>query len=222
MLQRNKVTISVALALLVGLGIGWLSNRGADQYQDQDERLERADKTIKEQIRKIKEAEFKLSAYASQSDSLKKELTQVRSKKKRDVLEAMERNVNLASINKGLGEFERKYRASAPDSSIYFIQDEVSGIFRSDSLGLQVIQGILAENKIQKVEIKKLDSLVVLKDKMLLQSDTILQSVLIRERAGLEKAMATQIKLKKRGRNKFWIGLGLGIVAGVTGTLWLK
>lgn len=132
---RRKKLLSYVIILTIGFGLGWVIKRPAPIPEP----------TITKQ------------------KGLKKELVEIRKTKAEKVKESMvKQKVNIKTINKKLEEFERRYEKedSGLDSSIIF--SSVRDSFITDSVGLGIINGLITENEIQKVEIAKLDSIVTL------------------------------------------------------------
>jgi hypothetical protein len=220
MSQRSAI-LSCLLSLFIGFGIG-LSLVKIFQSQSLPDEIQRADSIIKCQTEKIQDSVQKIKEHEKTSDSLKIVLSRIRKEKAQEVKNAMANKVELAKLNKELEEFEKGYNGSRTDSSIYFISDELGNGFKTDSTGLQVVQGLIVENRIQKKEIENLDSSIIVKDKLIGEKDIMIQSILVREQNELKVSEMLQTKYRKKSKTNFWKGLGIGIGCGIIGGLLIK
>ena len=220
MSQRSAI-LSCLLSLFIGFGIG-LSLVKIFQSQSLPDEIQRADSIIKCQTEKIQDSVQKIKEHEKTSDSLKIVLSRIRKEKAQEVKNAMANKVELAKLNKELEEFEKGYNESRTDSSFYFISDELGNGFKTDSTGLQVVQGLIVENRIQKKEIENLDSSIIVKDKLIREKDIMIQSILVREQNELKVSEMLQTKYRKKSKTNFWKGLGIGIGCGIIGGLLIK
>lgn len=220
MSQRSAI-LSCLLSLFIGFGVG-LSLVKIFQSQSLPDEIQRADSIIKCQTEKIQDSVQKIKEHEKTSDSLKIVLSRIRKEKAQEVKNAMANKVELAKLNKELEEFEKGYNESRTDSSFYFISDELGNGFKTDSTGLQVVQGLIVENRIQKKEIENLDSSIIVKDKLIGEKDIMIQSILVREQNELKVSEMLQTKYRKKSKTSFWKGLGIGIGCGIIGGLLIK
>ena len=204
MLQRrcNNV-LSILILLIIGMGLGYYlySNRPIPVNSDiLRGRIDSISSVVKEKEHKV--------------DSLRSSLEQIRKSKEELVRGAMEKGIAISKLNKELEEFERRY--SGKTASNIFSRDSVltqkeDGTAVISKEGLSDIAGIVEENRIQRDEIKNLDSIVTVQRDIIEDKDTIIETMVVQESV-----------YKKKAKKKIGVAAVIGVIVGLIGGALVK